>query len=67
MGRQLALLRLVANWDDDISLPPSIGLEAGQLEAQAEDTSDDDVWEPIGVVVSEFVRSASRQVRGRRQ
>ena len=58
---------LVAIWDDDIRLPLSIKLEAGQLEVQAEDTSDYELREPIDVVVSEFVRSASRQVRARRQ
>ena len=48
-------------------MPLSIRSEAGQLEAEAEDTSDYELWEPIAVVVSEFVRSASRQVRGQRQ
>ena len=60
-------LSIVAIWDNDVRLPLYIRLEAGQFEIQAEDTSDDDVWERIGVVIFEFLRAASRQVRARRQ
>ena len=60
---------LVAIWDNDVRLPLDVQLESGRVVAQAQDVSerDFDEWEAIGVVMSEFVRVASRQVRARRQ
>ena len=54
---------LAAIWDDDIRMTVATRMDAGKLEAQADDTSDYELCEPMDVVASEIVRSVSRQVR----
>ena len=59
---------LVAIWNNEVRLPLDVELDNGRLLANRQDDPgrDFDDWDPIDVFISEFLRTAARQVRARR-